>query len=82
MEKIDLENFGPKYRDRIIGHSLYRICRLPNSKWYICEIFNDGESLAIGKSFYSYDLKEAIRIMNSFKGEKEVINAHCKVAKQ
>lgn len=74
MAKITLENFGSNNRERQIGNSLYRVCIDSQTKqWYLFEIYHDGSSFACAKSFYTYDLGELLKTLDSFSGEREVI---------
>lgn len=78
MEKITMENFSEWNRDRIIGHSQYRICRNKDGYWYIQESFNNvydgGNEWCVSNNFYTKELKELIEKINSFTKEKEVIS--------
>ena len=73
---ITIGDFSEHNRDRIIGKSLYRICRTEDEykKWYIHETYNDGIEWACNNAFYSYDLQETINKINSFTKEREVVS--------
>ena len=78
-EKITLENFGAHNRSRIIGNSLYRICKAENiskNLWYIFESYNKrGHAVdsAMHRGYHNENLQAVIDILNSFAKEKEVI---------
>lgn len=68
------ETFSEVNRDKIIGNSLYRICRDDNTKkWYIYEHYNDKEGWAIHRAYYNSSLEETIHILNGIKEEREVV---------
>ena len=75
---ITLENFGEFKRERLIGHSQYRICNTEpekgTGKWYIHESFNNGKEWVANNGYYSDSLQEVIEKINSFGKEKEVIS--------
>ena len=74
---ITQENFNENNRGKIIGNSLYKICRTSNrihSVWYIHEENNTKNSLSGNNGFYSDNLQYVIDIINGFSKEKEVIS--------
>lgn len=79
MAEITLENFGPNNRERIIGNSMYRICRAEDDSgnWYIFELYNYETSFAMAKAYFSDDLAATINRLNSFKREMEIIMMMC-----
>jgi len=76
FEKITLENFSEHNRSRIIGNSLYRICKTDlgsKNMWHISETYNTKNEFSMSRSYYSYDLQFVIDKINSFTKEKEII---------
>jgi quinol monooxygenase YgiN len=73
---ITLENFGPFNRDKKIGNSLYRICRVHDDlgAWYIHETYNDGSTWAANNACHSDDLQTVINKLNSITKEREVVS--------
>ena len=77
QEQITLENFSETNRSRVIGNSLYRICKSDvTSKdiWYIFEAYNNTRDWGMYKGYHSENLQAVIDILNSFKSENEVKN--------
>lgn len=73
-ESISIYNFFKYNRDRIIGNSLYRICRNTAGKWYILEIYNSEDAFSVGKGYFTDDLQSIIDRLNSFSKEREIIS--------
>lgn len=73
---ITVENFSSTNRDKKIGNSLYRICRVNNDsgKWYIHETFNNGSEWAGYNAYHNDDLQTVIDKFNSIANEKEIIS--------
>lgn len=71
---IKNEHFSEINRDKVIGNSLYRICRDDNTKkWYIYEHYNDKEGWAINRAYYNSSLEDTIHIWNGIKEEREIV---------
>lgn len=75
-ETITLETFSEGNRSKIIGDSLYRICRAHDDygKWYLHEQYNNGSHWSAHNNYYSDSLKFVIDKLNSFTKEKEIVS--------
>lgn len=72
---LTIENFSPTNRDKIIGNSLYRICKNETSgKWYIHEQYNDQHTFAGYNAFHNDDLQKVIDAFNSISKERVIIS--------
>ena len=68
---ITLENFSENNRSKIIGNSLYRICRNEERKWYVFEIYNTGDgNIRIGHNCEFEELNAVIDYFNCIDDEK------------
>lgn len=75
-DMVTIENFSSTNRTRIVGNSMYRICRTEDDfgNWYIYELYNHAGEYGGGCAYYSDDLSSAIDRLNSFAREKEIID--------
>lgn len=71
--EITMENFSPENRDRIIGNSLYRVCRNERGLWYISEHYSTFDTWAWRHGYFSRDLKKVLAKLNSFRKELEIV---------
>ena len=70
MDKITIENFSKDNRTKIIGNTMYRICKNEDSDiWYIYKQHNDGANFSQTKLQYNKDLQTVIDVFNNIDGE-------------
>ena len=72
---LTIENFSPTNRDKIIGNSLYRICKNDDTgKWYIHELYGDQNGFAGYNAYFDDDLQKVIDIFNNITKEREIVS--------
>lgn len=72
---ITLENFSEHNRDKIIGNSLYRICRdNKTKKWYIHETYNNKHTWVGNNEYHNDSLEFVIDKLNKINKEKEIVS--------
>lgn len=74
MNSITLESFSESNRMKMIGDSMYRICRIDGKDtWYIFEIHNSGTVFASGKAHYNDRLEDVLSVFNNISQEREIV---------
>lgn len=73
---LTLQNFSFCNRSKIIGNSLYKVCREKDNsgKWYIHETYSDGDEWVGNNAYHSDDLQTVLERINGFTREKEVVS--------
>lgn len=73
---LTIQEFSPHNRSKIIGNSLYRICREQDNsgKWYIHETYNNIKTWVGNNDCYDNDLQKVIDIFNNITKEKEIVS--------
>lgn len=72
---ITLENFSENNRTKVIGKSLYRICK-EDDMWFIHEHQSSKEVFATSNAFFTKSLEKVICLFNKISSEGVCLRQH------